>query len=90
MRWVSEKEGVKQLARDVITGGIQDLLFGDAIQQINAMEFLASDLYLFWTQLAEMDVDADELRQNLTILLEKKPKVDKALAKPQSRKRTSK
>ncbi len=49
---IHEKAHTERLGVALITGAIRDLLFGDALQQVMAIEFLTSPDLDFWLQLA--------------------------------------
>jgi hypothetical protein len=53
---ISEKAKIKTLAANVINGAAKDLLFGDPVRQVEALEFLVSKDFAFWATVANMDL----------------------------------
>ena len=70
---ISEGAQLRRLARDVCLQGVEDFLFGDpfsqkhrVVTQLAALQFLISEDFQFWADLADRDFDVNGLLKNAT------------------------
>ena len=78
---ISNNAKLKTLAANVINYAVRDLLFGNPLKQIKALEFLASKDFQFWANVADMDL------LNPTRVLENPVRAREALKRPNKGKR---
>lgn len=63
-RPISPAADLRGLARDIILGAIEELFFGDEIQQLQSYEFLLSTDCQFWKDLGNIQADLQTILDN--------------------------
>ena len=73
-----DSANLRKLAIDVIMSALKDLLFGNPLEQVMALEFLASEDVHFWGDIGNVDARLEEVLKQperiREILIEEKNK----------------